>query len=82
MFEALIIGGLTSWGIVDGSPKLLEWLLKLENKAKQEEQAKIDESMEIYFDDHIVSSGQTFVPKVIVIPIGEETKRERLVITK
>jgi hypothetical protein len=82
MFEALIIGGLASWGVVDGSPKLLEWLLKLENKAKQEEQAKIDESMEIYFDDHIVSSGQTPVPKVIVIPIGEETKRERLVITK
>ena len=82
MFEALIIGGLASWGVIDGSPKLLEWMLKVENDAKKEEQAKAEESMGVYFDDHVISSGQTTIPKVIVIPLEEETTRKRLVITK
>lgn len=77
MFEALLIGGLTSWGVIDGSPKLLEWMIRFENGTKQQEQVEINKSLEIYFDDHVIGAGQKRMPEVIVETMPQ---RQQLII--
>lgn len=70
----------TVWGTVDyGMPWLVEQQIRLDqpNQLSQEEH----EAIELRVEDRLMNHNYREI-KVIVIPIGEETKRERLVITK
>jgi len=69
------------WGTVDyGMPWLVEQQVRLDQPKQLSQEER--ETIELQVDDRLLNNGYRELPKVIVIPIGEETKRERLVITK
>lgn len=58
MFTAIAVGAVLGWGVIDGSPYLLEWMLRMEQPAKQERQLTEQEQLELELDQRIVASGQ------------------------
>ena len=68
------------WGTVDyGMPWLVEQQVRLDHPQQLTQEER--EAIELRVEDRLMNHNYREV-KVIVIPIGEETKRERLVITK
>ena len=68
------------WGTVDyGMPWLIEQQMLLDQPRQLTQEER--EAIELRVEDQLLNHNYREI-KVIVIPIEEETKRERLVITK
>jgi DNA-directed RNA polymerase specialized sigma subunit len=79
MIVEIALGAALSWGVVEGSPWLVEQMIKYDHQIEQEEDARTTASFELIVEDKILNSGNKQIPVVIVEPIPN---RERLVITK
>ena len=46
------------WGVIEGPTYLLEWMLRMEQPAKQERQLTEQEQLELELDQRIIAGGE------------------------
>ena len=77
MIVEIALGAALGWGVVEGSPWLVEQMIKYDHQIEQEEDARNIASFELIIEDKILNSGNKQIPVVIVEPIPD---RQRVII--